>query len=667
MIKKVLVANRGEIACRIIKTLSRLGIESSVVFSREDEGSLAVEMADKSFLLKDPENKSQEYLDINQIIKIAKQNGIDAVHPGYGFLSENASFAKDIEKNGIKFIGPPAKAIEIMGDKITSKLQAKNCGVSTIPGVDEEILNLTDAQKVVEKIEFPIMVKASAGGGGKGMRVVRSLEELADSFHSAKNEARSSFGDDRIFIEKFVEKPHHIEIQILGDQLGNFIHLGERDCSIQRRNQKIIEECPSPFINDHIRNAMAAQAIELARSVNYFSAGTVEFIVDSQKNFYFLEMNTRLQVEHPVTELTTGVDIVEEMINIASGKKLELKQRDIALKGSALEARIYAEDPSKDFMPSVGRLTRYIPPKEYVSDNKVIRNDTGVFEGSNISYKYDPMISKLCVWTPTREQSIRMLHNALAEFCIDGIKNNLGFLSDVISKSEFKKGEFTTNFLADQYPDGIGDHNLNDEDSGCLAAAGLALSRFSELNKELEEISELDKGDQHIESYSVHLNEMSLTFSWYFKDGLHVITSHEKKEYLVELNSINYAGFTKVKVNSRVMRLWLSKETDGFSIKWNGYQSKLKVFTPFVSKMLDFLPSKRELPSSPILMSPMPGLLVDLDVGVGDKVQLGQRLCTLEAMKMENVLYAERAGKIKQVYRKKGDILSDGDKILEYE
>ena len=260
--------------------------------------------------------------------------------------------------------------------------------------------------------------------------------------------------------------------------------------------------------------------------------------VDSQKNFYFLEMNTRLQVEHPVTELTTGVDIVEEMINIASGKKLELKQRDIALKGSALEARIYAEDPSKDFMPSVGRLTRYVPPKEYVSDNKVIRNDTGVFEGSNISYKYDPMISKLCVWTPTREQSIRMLHNALAEFCIDGIKNNLGFLSDVISKSEFKKGEFTTNFLADQYPDGIGDHNLNDEDPGCLAAAGLALSRFSELNKELEEISELDKGDQHIESYSVHLNEMSLTFSWYFKDGLHVITSHEKKEYLVELNSI---------------------------------------------------------------------------------------------------------------------------------
>ena len=667
MIERILIANRGEIACRIINTAAKMGIETSVVYSKEDQGSLAVNKADKAFFLSDVNNKNQEYLDIEQIISIAKKNKIDAIHPGYGFLSENALFAKAVEKNDMKFIGPPAEAIKIMGDKIVSKLQAKNCGVSTIPGVDSETVNLSEAKSIAKKIGFPIMVKASAGGGGKGMRVVYNEKDLADNFQSAKNEAKSSFGDERIFIEKFIENPHHIEIQILGDKFGNFIHLGERDCSIQRRNQKIIEEAPSPFIDSAIRDAMAAQAIKLAKSVNYFSAGTIEFIVDSRKNFYFLEMNTRLQVEHPVTELITKVDIVEQMIRIASGEALKFDQAEISFAGCAIETRVYAEDPSRDFMPSVGRLTQYSPPNEIIDEKKEVRNDTGVCEGSNISFKYDPMISKLCVWAPNRKKSLELISHALAEFRIDGIKSNLSFLIDVISKEKFQKGDFTTNFLSEEYPEGFQNRNLSKKDLEYLGAALLSLKKFFEAGHRPQINSLSNTIKENLEDYFIHWNERIIPLSWSFSDGLHRVKNQKQKEFIVKINKLSFNKITRIKVNSKILNLWLKKKTDGFFVNWEGYEGELQIYPIEISKMLGFLPTKKVLVSDRVLSAPMPGLLVSLDIDAGDEVQLGQRLCALEAMKMENVLYAERNGKIKLVHCKKGDILSDGDKILEYE
>ncbi len=665
--KKILIANRGEIACRVIKTAAKMGIESSVVFSKDDASSLAVKMADKAFLLRDSNNKNQEYLDIDQIIGIAKRNNIEAIHPGYGFLSENATFAKAIEENNIKFIGPPHKAIEIMGDKIVSKLQAKKCGVSTIPGVDSEIVSLAEAQRIAEEIGFPIMVKASAGGGGKGMRVVHNKEDLAENFLSAKNEAKSSFGDERIFIEKFVEKPHHIEIQILGDKFGNFIHLGERDCSIQRRNQKIIEESPSPFIDSVVRDAMAGQAIKLAKSVNYFSVGTVEFIVDAQKNFYFLEMNTRLQVEHPVTELTTGVDLVEQMIRVAAGETLSLNQETISFSGCAMEARVYAEDPSREFLPSVGRLNQYFPPEEIKSDTGCIRNDTGVYEGSVISFKYDPMISKLCVWTPSRGKSLELMMNSLAEFRIDGIKNNLSFLMDVISKEKFQKGQFTTNFLSAEYPEGFRIRNLSSRDLEYLGAALLSLNKQFDLDKKSESEIFPTMRYPNLEKYNIYWRDRMIPLSWSFSDGYHRVKNQSEKEYRVNIKNLCFNQVTKIKVNSRSLNLWLRKKTDGFLVNWQGHEGELKVYPSGLSRLLELMPQKEMQVSNQTLSAPMPGLLVSLDVSVGDEVELGQRLCALEAMKMENVLYAERSGKISELNCKEGDVLSDGDKILEYE
>ncbi len=667
MIERILIANRGEIACRIIKTAAKLGIESSVVYSKDDEGSLAVQMADQAFLLKKANIDSQEYLDAEQIISIAEENKIEAIHPGYGFLSENYSFALAVKEKGMKFIGPPHEAIHIMGDKIVSKLQAKNCGVSTIPGVDSEITNLSEAKKMARKIGFPVMVKASAGGGGKGMRVVHTEKDLGDSFQSARNEAKSSFGDERIFIEKFIENPHHIEIQILGDQYGNYIHLGERDCSIQRRNQKIIEESPSPFIGTSIRNAMASQAIELAKSVNYYSAGTVEFIVDSEKNFYFLEMNTRLQVEHPVTELTTGIDIVEQMIRVASGEPLSLEQKEISFKGCAIEARVYAEDPSRDFMPSAGRLTQYLPPKEILSDSKCIRNDTGVFEGSTISFKYDPMISKLCSWSPTRKESLETMLNALASFRIDGIKNNLSFLTEVLSNRKFQKGEFTTTFLEKEYPEGFQSLTLSSEELERLSVALLSLHKLCFLDQKYQTGLSSSVVTSTFEDYRVYLNGRVISLSWRFGKGIHRVKNDEGKEFLVGIKEVSFSGITKIEVNSKVLNLWLKRQTDGFLVNWKGYEGDLKIYPPEVSKMFEFIPTKRMLVSDQSVVAPMPGLLVSIDVIKGDEVQLGQRLCALEAMKMENVLYAERIGIVKDVYCKKGDILSDGETILEYE
>ena len=455
MFKKILIANRGEIACRIIKTAKKMNIKTVAVYSDADKSAEHVSLADESVYL-GGSSASESYLRSDLIIKACKEKSCDALHPGYGFLSENANFAELLEKEGITFIGPSKSAIASMGDKIESKKIAKAAGVNTVPGHIGIIDNEDEAIKIANEIGYPVMIKASAGGGGKGMRIAFSKDQVAESFERATSEAISSFGDKRIFIEKFITEPRHIEIQVLADNFGNTIHLGERECSIQRRNQKVIEEAPSPFLDQKTREEMGEQAIKLSREVGYSSAGTVEFIVDKNKNFYFLEMNTRLQVEHPVTELITGIDLVEQMINIASGKTLEIKQEDVELNGSAIESRIYAENPYKSFLPSIGRLTKYDPPKEKKhDDNTVTRNDTGVKEGDEISMYYDPMIAKLCSWGKTRESAISRMESALDNFLLEGIDHNIPFLSAILANKRFKSGDLSTSFIQDEYKEGF--------------------------------------------------------------------------------------------------------------------------------------------------------------------------------------------------------------------
>ncbi len=455
MIKKILIANRGEIACRVIKTAKKMGIATVAVYSDADANALHVRQADEAVHI-GPAPSSQSYIVIDKILEAIAKTGADAVHPGYGFLSENAAFAEALEKAGVVFIGPPVGAIKAMGDKITSKKLAAKAGVSTVPGHMGLIEDADEAVRIASQIGYPVMIKASAGGGGKGMRIAFNDTEAREGFQSSKNEAKSSFGDDRIFIEKFVTQPRHIEIQVLGDKHGTILYLGERECSIQRRNQKVIEEAPSPFLDEATRKAMGEQAVALARAVGYHSAGTVEFIVDGERNFYFLEMNTRLQVEHPVTELVTGIDLVEQMIRVASGEKLSFAQADVKLNGWAIESRLYAEDPYRNFLPSIGRLTRYRPPREGAQENgTVIRNDTGVFEGGEISMYYDPMIAKLCSWGQDRETAIDAMGQALDRFEVEGIGHNLPFLSAVMQHERFRAGRLTTGFIAEEFPEGF--------------------------------------------------------------------------------------------------------------------------------------------------------------------------------------------------------------------
>ncbi|HEY6631553.1 MAG TPA: acetyl/propionyl/methylcrotonyl-CoA carboxylase subunit alpha, partial [Rhizobiaceae bacterium] len=454
MFKKILIANRGEIACRVIKTADKMGIATVAVYSDADRDAVHVEMADEAVHI-GPPPASQSYLVAEKIIEACKATGAEAVHPGYGFLSERASFCAALEKEGIVFIGPKPRAIEAMGDKIESKKFANAAKVSTVPGFLGVIEDAAHAERIAAEIGYPVMIKASAGGGGKGMRIAWGEAEVRDGFERARSEAQSSFGDDRVFIEKFVVDPRHIEIQVLGDAFGNVIHLGERECSIQRRNQKVVEEAPSPFLDENTRRAMGEQAVALAKAVDYQSAGTVEFIVDKDRNFYFLEMNTRLQVEHPVTELVTGIDLVEQMIRVAAGEKLAIRQGDVTLNGWAVESRLYAEDPYRNFLPSIGRLTRYRPPEEGRSGEIVVRNDTGVTEGSEISMFYDPMIAKLCTWAPTRAQAIDAMSDALDSFVVDGIQHNMPFLAALMRHPRWREGRLSTGFIAEEYPDGF--------------------------------------------------------------------------------------------------------------------------------------------------------------------------------------------------------------------
>ena len=474
MFTKILVANRGEIACRVIKTAKKMGIATVAVYSDADRNSVHVEMADEAVHI-GPSPASQSYLVAEKIIEACKQTGARAVHPGYGFLSERASFCEALEKQGIVFIGPKPKAIRAMGDKIESKKFANAAKVSTVPGWLGVIEDAEHAEKIAAEIGYPVMIKASAGGGGKGMRIAWDAAEVRDGFARARSEAKSSFGDDRVFIEKFIVDPRHIEIQVLGDAFGNCIYLGERECSIQRRNQKVVEEAPSPFLDEETRHAMGEQAVALAKAVDYQSAGTVEFIVDKNRNFYFLEMNTRLQVEHPVTELVTGVDLVEQMILIAAGEKLAIKQKDVKLKGWAVESRLYAEDPYRNFLPSIGRLTRYRPPQEGRSGETIVRNDTGVTEGSDIQMFYDPMIAKLCTWAPTRLQAIEAMSDALDSFVIDGIQHNIPFLSALMQRPRWRAGDLSTGFIAEEYPDGFHPVEPDANDKAVLAAVATAV------------------------------------------------------------------------------------------------------------------------------------------------------------------------------------------------
>ncbi|TDL81314.1 acetyl/propionyl/methylcrotonyl-CoA carboxylase subunit alpha [Palleronia sediminis] len=686
MFKKILIANRGEIACRVIKTARRMGIATVAIHSDADRSALHVRMADEAVHI-GPAPANQSYIVIDRVMQAIRDTGAEAVHPGYGFLSENPRFAEALAAEGVAFIGPPVGAIEAMGDKITSKKLAAEAGVSTVPGHMGLIEDADEAARIAAGIGYPVMIKASAGGGGKGMRIAWNDDEAREGFQSSKNEAASSFGDDRIFIEKFVTQPRHIEIQVLADGHGNCIYLGERECSIQRRNQKVIEEAPSPFLDPETRARMGEQAVALAQAVGYTSAGTVEFIVDGDRNFYFLEMNTRLQVEHPVTELITGVDLVEQMIRVAAGEKLALGQDDVTLTGWAIESRLYAEDPYRGFLPSTGRLTRYRPPAETaagpmvasgkwvgqddgaspVGEDAAIRNDTGVFEGGEISIYYDPMIAKLCTWAPDRAQAIEAMRVALDAFEIEGIGHNLPFLSAVMDHPRFVSGEITTAFIAEEYPDGFAGVTPDETARRRIAAAVAAMARVGEIRR--ARISgrmdnhERTVGDDWVVSIAGALLPVTIAAD---RDGA-TVRFEDGTTHRVASDWRPGQPLARLDVDGAPLILKVGKITGGYRVRSRGADLDVRVYTPRQAELLAHMPEKSDADTSRMLLCPMPGLVVRLHVGEGDEVQQGQALCTIEAMKMENILRAERRGTVARINAAEGDSLAVDAVILEFE
>jgi len=681
MFNKILIANRGEIACRVIKTARKMGITTVAIYSDADAQALHVQMADEAVHI-GPPPANQSYIVIDKVMAAIKESGAQAVHPGYGFLSENSKFAEALDAVGVAFVGPPVGAIEKMGDKITSKKIAQEAGVSTVPGYMGLIEDADEAVKISNDVGYPVMLKASAGGGGKGMRIAWNDEEAREGFQSSKNEAANSFGDDRIFIEKFVTQPRHIEIQVLCDAHGNGIYLGERECSIQRRNQKVVEEAPSPFLDDATRKAMGEQAVALAQAVGYTSAGTVEFIVDGDKNFYFLEMNTRLQVEHPVTELITGVDLVEQMIRVANGEKLTISQDDVKLTGWSIENRLYAEDPYRGFLPSIGRLTRYRPPAEIAAGpllqngkwqddapagDMAVRNDTGVYEGGEISMYYDPMIAKLCTWAPTRAQAIERMRVALDSFEVEGIGHNLPFLSAVMDHPIFIGGTMTTAFIEEQYPDGFEGVTLGEDALRRIAAATAAMHRVAEIRR-ARVSGRMDNHERKVgtdwnvavqgHSYDVVIEADHSGATVRFDDGsdLRVSGAWTPGDQLAEMT-----------VNDAPLVMKVGKISGGFRIRTRGADLRVHVRTPRQAELARLMPEKVAPDTSKMLLCPMPGLVVKLDVAVGDEVQEGQALCTIEAMKMENILRAEKKGVVAKINAEAGDSLAVDDVIIEFE
>ncbi len=666
MFKKILIANRGEIACRVIKTARKMGIKTVAIYSDADAQALHVQMADEAVHI-GPPPANQSYIVIDKVMDAIRQTGAEAVHPGYGFLSENPKFAEALEAEGVAFIGPPKGAIEAMGDKITSKKIAQDANVSTVPGYMGLIEDADEAVKISQQIGYPVMIKASAGGGGKGMRIAWNDQEAREGFQSSKNEAASSFGDDRIFIEKFVTQPRHIEIQVLCDKHGNGVYLHERECSIQRRNQKVVEEAPSPFLDEATRKAMGEQAVALAHAVGYASAGTVEFIVDGDKNFYFLEMNTRLQVEHPVTELITGVDLVEQMIRVANGEKLPFAQKDLKINGWAIENRLYAEDPYRGFLPSIGRLTRYRPPAEVVREDNIVRNDTGVYEGGEISMYYDPMIAKLCTWGPTREQAIENMRVALDGFELEGIGHNLPFLSAVMDHPKFVSGDMTTAFIAEEYPDGFEGVTLKERTLRRVAAASSAMHRVAEIRR-TRVSGRMDNHERRVGtdwSVLVQGHRFDLTIEA-DRDGS-TIRFEGGEEMRVTSDWVPGDKLATLSVDGAPLVLKVGKATGGYRIRTRGADLRVHVLTPRQADLFALMPEKVAPDTSKLLLCPMPGLIVKVDVEVGDEVQEGQALCTVEAMKMENILRAEKKGRVSKINAAAGDSLAVDDVIMEFE
>jgi propionyl-CoA carboxylase alpha chain len=664
MFKRILIANRGEIACRIIKTARRMGIETVAVYSEADRDALHVEMADMAIPI-GPPPAAQSYLVVDNIIAACKQSGAEAVHPGYGFLSERAAFAEALAKAGIVFIGPNPKAIAAMGDKIESKKAAARAKVSTVPGHLGVIEDDIQAIVIAEQIGYPVMIKASAGGGGKGMRIAFTKGEVAENFARARSEAKSSFGDDRVFIEKYITDPRHVEIQVLGDKHGNVIYLGERECSIQRRNQKVIEESPSPLLDAKTRAKMGEQAVALAKAVGYDSAGTVEFVAGQDRSFFFLEMNTRLQVEHPVTELVTGIDLVEQMIRVAAGEPLKLKQGDIKLDGWAVESRIYAEDPYRNFAPSIGRLVRYRPPAEGKHDGVTLRNDTGVFEGGEISLYYDPMIAKLVTHAKTRDQAIDAQADALDAFTIEGIRHNIPFLAAIMQRPRWRSGKLSTAFIAEEFPGGF----ERPRPTGAVARtlAGVAAAIDHVMGERKRRISG--------QSNSAVTRERRRAI-WLGADEIHADVVREGEAITVLFEDGNSHVLTSKWIPG--MPVWVGSLDgtalaahvrmipNGFELAHRGVEVKAFVYTEREAAYARLMPVKTLSASEKSVRCPMPGLVVSLAVAEGQEVKAGETLAVIEAMKMENILRAERDGTIKNIRVKPGDSVAVDAVIMEF-
>ena len=665
MFKKILIANRGEIACRVIRTARAMGIATVAVFSDADANALHVAMADEAVHI-GPSPASESYLVADKIVAACLATGADAVHPGYGFLSERASFVEALTAAGIAFIGPPAAAIAAMGDKIESKRRALSAGVSVVPGFVGEINGTEHAVEIAAGITYPVMMKASAGGGGKGMRLAWNEADVREGFESVKREALASFGDDRVFIEKFVEQPRHIEIQLIGDAHGNVIYLNERDCSIQRRHQKVVEEAPSPFVTPDMRKAMGEQAVALAKNVGYTSAGTVEFIAGADRSFYFLEMNTRLQVEHPVTECITGLDLVELMIRVAAGEKLPFAQEDVRLDGWAIETRVYAEDPYRGFLPSIGRLSACQPPEAGRNGNALVRIDTGVIEGAEISMFYDPMIAKLITHAPTRAQAIAAQADALDRYLIRGISHNIDFLSAIMAHPRFQAGDnVTTGFIAEEYPDGFHGAPLDAETRLAIAAAAGVVQAIEAERAQLIDGQLSGHGAEYGEDWVVELagEQIPITVSG---DGARFEVAIGDDDIGVSTDWRVGSALFEAEIDGTPRSLTIEKHGSGLKVTTRGAARRVRVLTPRAAELAGFMIPKVAPDLSKYLLCPMPGLVVSIAVAEGDKVEAGQQLATVEAMKMENILRAEKSGTIGKVLAKAGDSLAVDAVILEF-
>lgn len=655
MFKKILIANRGEIACRVIKSAKKMGIQTVSVYSEADEYAKHVTEADESIFIGQASAKDS-YLSIDKIIEAAEKTKSDGIHPGYGFLSENSAFVKKLAKTKIKFIGPNIDAIKIMGDKIQSKNIAEKAKVNTIPGFNDVVKDYKHAIKISKDIGFPVMIKASAGGGGKGMRIVKSENEVKDAFSLASSEAKSSFSDDRIFIEKYIEKPRHIEIQILADKYDNVIHLGERECSIQRRHQKIIEEAPSSVVTKKLREEMGKQAISLAKEVKYESVGTVEFIVDQKNNFFFLEMNTRLQVEHPVTEEITGIDLVKQMIKIAAGDKLDINQKDIKFNGWAIESRIYSEDPYRNFLPSTGRVKKYIPPEL----DKNIRLDSGIDEGSDIGIDYDPMLAKLIVKGKNRKFCIKKMIHALNTFILKGFNNNIKFLISIFNSKNFINGDIHTGLLDQLYKDGYNIPSPKEDLINNIILPTASYVGYTLLKKTNTNFKENKKKT----TFRVTLNKKTFNLKIKYKNIFKVY--YKKNIYLVKSSWIPYQNLIKIKINKNEYLIQFDKQTDFFSLTYLDYVFNCIFLDKFTAKFNNYMLEEDVEDLSKFLLAPMPGKIVSINVKEGQKIKSGENILVLEAMKMENMITSTKDTTIKKINIKKGEAVEVDQILIEF-